>query len=411
MSKVMILGAGRGQMPLYDICNEYGCSVVFVTPEGQYPGLEKGAIVRFADVRDYKAVYQIAKEEKVDAVISDQLDAGIFSCAYASEKLGLKGIGSEVAKRFTDKYIMRKYAEKYGVCAPWYLGVYTVEEVLNSRGNIKYPLVMKPSDNASSRGIYLVDNEAELLSHFEETKSYSTTGFVVLEQYIKGKEYVVESYTKGYDISVLIVGHRDYFNVEKRFIPKATVFRDASIANDRIEKKVIEANNKLIKGFELPFGITHGEFLYCEEDDNVYLVEIAARGGGEYICAELIPAACGIHANKMLVQHVLGMPYEVPTERKGGASAYYSYMLCEGNITSITGVEEVKKLPCVIEPMFDNISINMHVNSPKDKASRKGPILVKGKTKDDCYQVLDQIKSILHIEINNNGVKGGIIWD
>ncbi|MCM1059378.1 MAG: ATP-grasp domain-containing protein [Eubacterium sp.] len=411
MSKVIILGAGRGQIPLYDICSENNYEVVFVTPNGNYPGVKKKAEMRFADVRNYEAVYNIAKNENADAIISDQLDAGVFSCAYASEKLGLIGIGSETAKKFTDKYIMRKCAEKAGVNVPWYIGVHSVEEVFENQNAIKYPLIMKPSDNASSRGVYLVDNENELLCHFEETKNYSTEGLVILEQYIKGKEYVVESYTKGYSITDLIIGHRDYFNIEKRFIPKATVFRDACIADEEIERKVLDVNRKLIQEFGLPFGITHGEYLYCEEDKKIYLVEIAARGGGEFISDVLIPAACGIHANRMLVKHVLGIPYEIPVERKMKSSAYYSYMLCEGTITSIKGTEKVKKLSGVINPMFDNIAVNMHVDPPRDKASRKGPLLVQGKCKEDCYKVKEKIKSILDIEVDNNGFKGGIIWD
>ena len=49
---VVILGAGRGQLPIYDICLNLGCRVVFVTPEGDYPGIGK-AEVRYADVMDY----------------------------------------------------------------------------------------------------------------------------------------------------------------------------------------------------------------------------------------------------------------------------------------------------------------------------------------------------------------------
>lgn len=408
--KVMILGAGRGQMPLYEICKSLDCEVVFVTPEGDYPGIGK-AKVRYANVMDYETVYQIAKEEKADAIISDQLDAGIYSCAYASEKLGLKGIGSEVAKRFTDKYTMRKFAQKAGVAVPEYFAVHSVEDVIKNKKNIKFPIVMKPSDNASSRGIYLVESLEELLSHFEETKEYSSEGLVLLEQYIIGTEYVVETYTKDYNTTSLIVGHRDYFDIPKKFIPKATVFRDAELADTHIEQKVLEASRKLVKTYELPFGITHGEFIYNHEEDEVYLVEIAARGGGEFISADLIPLACGVHANELLVKHVLGIPYEVPSKRTHKASAYYSYLLPEGKITVLEGIEDVKNISGVYNPMFDNVELGMDIPPIKDKASRKGPLLVCGETKEECYKVRDEMKKTLNIVVTSNtGEERTIIW-
>lgn len=407
---IVILGAGRGQMPVYEICQNLGCRVIFVTPEGDYPGIGK-AEVFYANVMDYKAVYEIAKEVRADAVISDQLDAGIYSCAYASEKLGLRGIGSDVSKRFTNKYEMRKCAEKAGVAVPKFASAKNEQDVINMKDILKYPLIMKPTDNASSRGVYMVDCEEELLSHFAETRDYSSEKAVILETFVKGTEYVVESYVKEKSITNLIIGHSDYFEIPNKFIPKGRVFRDTSVADTHIEKKVLEANNKLIKTYGLPFGITHGEFIYNAEEDEVYLVEIAARGGGEFISGVLIPLACGIRANEMMVKHALGLDYEVPTERIGKASAYFSYLLPEGEIINISGTEAVKQIEGVYDPMFDNIAVGMKTGPIRDKASRKGPLLVKGTTKEDCYKVREKIIKALKIDVKEpDGSIGGVIW-
>lgn len=406
---VVILGAGRGQMPIYEICLDLGCRVVFVTPKGDYPGIGK-AEVRYANVMDFEQVLEIAKEVGADAIISDQLDAGIFSCAFASDKMGLIGIGPEVAKRFTNKHVMRNEALKAGVAVPRFIAVSTAEEAM--KASISFPVIMKPSDNASSRGIYMVDGMEELLSHFAETKSYSSEGVVLLEQFIKGTEYVVESYTKDYCITNLIIGHSDYFDIPKRFVPKGRVFRDVSVANTYIEKKVLDANNKLIKSFGLPYGITHGEFIYNHEEDEVYLVEIAARGGGEFICGTLIPLASGIRANEMMVKHSLGLDYEIPAKHLGKAAAYFSYLLPEGVILSINGIDEIKKIPGVFDPKFDNVAVGMRTPPIRDKASRRGPLLVHGDTIEDCYKVREEMINRLDIRVKmDDGTIKGIIWD
>ena len=408
---VVILGAGRGQLPIYEICLNLGCKVVFVTPKGDYPGIGK-AEVRYADVMDYETVYEIAQEVCADAVITDQLDAGVYSCAYASEKLGLIGIGTDVAKRFKNKHVMKKNAIKAGVAVPKFAAVKTQNEVKNLRNQINYPIVMKPSDNASSRGVYLVDNEEELLGYFDETKSYSSEGVVLLERFIKGTEFVVESFTKNYEVTDLIIGHTDYFELPKRFIPRGRVFKDVCVADSYIEKKVLEVNDKFIKYCGLPFGITHGEYIYNYEEDKVYLVEIAARGGGEFISGVLIPLASGIRANKMMVYHTLGYEYDIPKEHLGKSAAYFSYMLPEGTIISIDGIEKVRTIEGVYDAMFDNIKIGMRTPQIRDKSSRRGPLLVKGDTETDCYKVLEAIMNELDIKVKtDNGEVEGIIWD
>ena len=411
MKTVVILGAGRGQMPIYDICKRIGCRVVFVTPKGNYPGINK-AKVCFADVRDYDKVYEIAQNEKANAIITDQLDAGVFSCAFASEKLGLNGIGTSVAKRFTNKAEMRKCADSAGVAVPGFFTAKSEQDIINLQKKLIFPLIMKPTDNASSRGVHYVDNLDEILFHFSETKSYSSEGIVLLESFVKGTEYVVESYVKDGEILDLIIGKSEYFNLPKLFIPKGRFFRDASIAETYVEQKILETNNKLIRAFGLPFGITHGEYIYNEAEDRVYLVEIAARGGGEFISGDLIPCACGISANEMMVKHSLGIDYEIPCERKKKASAYFSYLLPEGEIISISGIEEIKQIDGVYKPMFDNVAIGMKNGPIRDKASRKGPILVEGETIQECYKIREMVKKLLKIEVRGiNGNVSGVIWD
>ncbi len=408
---VLILGAGRGQMPIFSICKKLGYNVAFVTPEGDYPGIGE-AEVHFADVRDYKEVTRIAQEVRPQAIITDQLDAGVYSCAYASEELGLIGIGKEVALRFTNKAIMRDEALRAGVACPDYKVVHSLEEAKEALKSISFPLIMKPSDNASSRGIHMIDSVDELEYFYQETSAYSTDNVVLLESFVKGQEYIVDSFTSNYEVNNLVIGKSDYFDIPKRFVPKGRIFRDAVVADTHIEKKVLEANEKLIKAFGLPFGITHGEFLYDETNDTVYLVEIAARGGGEFISGTIIPEASGVAANECMIKHALGLEYHLPGERKKSASGYFSYMLPEGVIESIKGVGEVQNLPGVIEPFFDNIEVGMKTPPITDKASRKGPLIVGAPTKEECGAIRQSIMEVLDIQTRTqSGLLQGIIWD
>ena len=169
-------------------------------------------------------------------------------------------------------------------------------------------------------------------------------------------------------------------------------------------------NETIVKGFGLKFGITHGEFLVEKKSGKIYLVEIAARGGGVFISSEIIPAATGVNANELLVKDALGI-YDDQIAIKKGAAAYFCYLLHEGEIVKIDGCEAVEQTKGVRKAFFDNIEVGMHIDSITDKSSRKGPIIVEGNCKTDCYNIIEDIRPILQIETEKNGEIQGIVWN
>ena len=221
MPNVLVLGCGRGQIPVMDLCHKYGWKVIGVSPKGNYPGFDKADSVVFADVRNYIDVLNHIKEIKVDVVITDQLDVGVLTAAQVSEVNNLKGIGTTVATLFTNKYKMRKRAEQIGINVPYSICVRSADEAvaaIEKEKKLKYPLMMKPADSDASRGVHKVYNKEEIKNLFQNCLSYSKSKSVIIENYIVGREFVVEAYTSKGNTTNLTVGHRDYFNIPDTFI-------------------------------------------------------------------------------------------------------------------------------------------------------------------------------------------------
>ncbi len=411
--KVMVLGAGRGQIPIMEILHQYGYQVIAASVQGNYPGFKIADQVLYVNVADKENILKYALKEEICAIITDQLDEGVLTAAYVSEKMGLRGIGYEVAKKFTNKKIMRDEAQKAGIQVPFSICVDNMQDAIDgicNENRLGFPLMIKPVDSSASRGVYKVCDRKELENVFEKSKAYSNSGKVIIEEYIRGKEYVIDAYTREKQTVNLIVGHRDYFKINGTYIPSATVFIDALSAASELEMRLKWINKKLVESFGLPFGITHAEYLYDEETDKIYLVEIAARGGGEFISSELIPAACGVNANELLVMEAVGMDEKKDIKLKNGAAAYYCYLLPEGTINKIEGIERINEMPGVRKAFFDNIALGMNTKQIVDKSSRKGPILVQGKNKEECYEIINEAKKKLTIEIVGNDGCHGAIW-
>ena len=411
-SKVVILGAGRGQIPIIDVCRDYGIEVVAVTPKGNWPGIPIVDKVYYFDVKDIDALMRIVDAEKPDAVFSEQLDAAVYPCAYVAERRGLKGITSEVAIKFTNKYEMRRAAQKAGVSVPEYFTAKSADEALEkiaSSGKLHFPLIMKPVDNAASHGVYMLHDEAELREKFADSLSWSLSGQVIVEQFISGREYVVDAWTRNYRTTNLVIGLRKYFDVPGAFIPSATLFVDGESFISHEEELVKAANKKLVESSGLEFGITHGEYFYVEEEDDVYLVEIASRGGGVFTSSDLIPGASGVNTEEPLVREVMGLDAG-EVNITPGAAAYFCYLTPEGIVEELSGMDEAAKISGVRKAYFDNISLGMHTAPIADKASRKGPILVQGKTREECIEVISRVKEVFSVRIRTPEGLTGVMW-
>lgn len=410
MKAIIILGAGIGQCSLIRWAKEHGFFAVVVSPKGEYPGFSLADRCLYYDIN---AVDEIISDSgliglDVVSVVSSQLDQAVVPAAKLATYFGVPGIGVDVALRFTNKYEMRRYAEECGITVPKCVHVINFSELEVAIKSLRFPVMIKPVDNAASRGVYKADSLLELKRVFPLSASESNQG-VIIEEFIQGKEYVVEAFTCDGKVTNLIVGHRDYFNIPKTFIPSATIFKDADSAVDLVELRLKEVNERLIRGFGLQFGITHGEFIYDSQQDEVYLVEIAARGGGVGIASDLIAAACGVDADDVYMRASIGEHVTLSPLFKG-AAAYFCFMLPGGVITGISGIEDVRKIPGVIRAEFSNVKIGMKVSPARDKYSRKGPILVKAADKLGCYAIYEKIRESLQICTEGDSFSGGIIW-
>ena len=107
MKRVLIVGAGIGQVFLARKIKALGHYLVTVTLPGNQPVIDIADKVRYENVFNKEGVLAIAREEKVDAVISDQNDMMMPTVAYVAEHMGLPGNGIKVVHDYCDKNAFR----------------------------------------------------------------------------------------------------------------------------------------------------------------------------------------------------------------------------------------------------------------------------------------------------------------
>ena len=407
--KLMILGAAANQVPIITKARQMGFITIAVSVDGNYPGFAISDKSYKIDVREKEKILEIAGQENICGILTDQTDISVPTVAYVAEKMGLPGIGYDCALRFTNKFMMRQHCEKIGIRMPEYYQSSSPEEAWKYAQRIGLPLILKPVDNQGSRGVSKVIHFDEFRDKFFAAKGYSNEGFVIIEKFFSGREIVVEGFASDFNFTNLIIGDSYNFDLPDMFIPRRRIFPTS--LNDALKNKVLDLNRKMVKGLGLKFGITHAEFLVDEDSEEICLMEVAARGGGVFISSDLIPLCCGIDVNDLLIRIAAGEKASIdPDLMRERASGYICFYLPEGKILGVHGIEDLNDIPGVHKVSLNNISAGAMAHKMKDKTQRLGPILLSGRDRQAVQKTIDQVQKTLRVEVETSAGISGIQW-
>lgn len=394
---VLVLGAAGAQVPLIDFVQSKGYRTIAVSIPGEYPGFAIADRNIYCDVRDSTAILKEIADENIVAVMTDQTDLPVSTIAELAEKLGLAGNKPQTAITYTNKYLMREAIDNAGLPNIQYYRSQSVDDAIDN-WHI-YPAIVKPEDNQGSRGVRRVDNVEELKEAFDEALLFSKTRHVIVEEFFEGNEVVVEGFVADGKYLNFGIGDRKYFQIKNQYIPSQTIF--PTELSSEVQLKILQFEEKLHKSLHPHFGMTHSEYLVNAKGE-FRLVETALRGGGVYISSHLIPLYTGVNNYDILLNCSLGKQIklsEIEKQIHHKASAYICYYLPEGEVVSIDGLEELKRIDGVVMIDMDNVEIGSHIGPMINKTHRLGPILVAADNRVDVDKLIAKVQSTLDIRV------------
>ena len=108
MKKIMILGAGRGQVQLIKTAKKLGYHTIVASINGNYPGFAFADDVCYVDISKPDEVLKQAQSLKIDGIATACLDTGISALGYVCEKMNLPGLNSHSAELSGNKLLMKE---------------------------------------------------------------------------------------------------------------------------------------------------------------------------------------------------------------------------------------------------------------------------------------------------------------
>lgn len=237
-----------------------------------------------------KGVSWLARTTKIDRVVAlDDFD--VEKAAMIREHLRVAGMGDTTARYFRDKLAMRAKAKEAGLRVPAFVPVLNYDDIREFLATVAGPYVLKPRSMAAAIGIRKVATGADLWPLLDELGDEQS--FFVLEQFVTGDVFHVDS---------IVAGYRVRFAIASRYgTPPLETSHDGRVFTTKTlrrrsadERALVSFNQVLLKALGLKQGVSHTEFIKSRTSGEFYFLETSARVGGAHI-VDLVDAASGLN--------------------------------------------------------------------------------------------------------------------
>lgn len=287
---------------------------------------------------DIEAVKQTAVAEKVDFLITACTDQALLTVAKVSEELGLPCyIDYQTALNVTNKQYMKKVFCENDISTAKHISLTTLD--LEAIKDLNYPLIVKPADCNSSKGVIKVKDELELKKAFDDAINFSRTNTAIIEEFIEGEEITVDVQVEDGKAYVLSMAYSDKIAAEDKFV----IYRTRYPINET--EDVIEQIRYTAQQIADAFNLKNSLMLIqmISNGKKVFVLEFSARTGGgvKYLLIkkvsgfDVISAAVDLTLKK--IPHV-----EIKAPENKFISNLFIYCF-DGKFDSLSGFEELKE--------------------------------------------------------------------
>ena len=298
--KALVLCGGVPQIALLKKLKERGIETVLADMNEKCAAREYADIFYPTSTLDVDGVREVAKKEEVDFLITVCADQVLQVVAEVSEDLGLPCyIDFNTAVNVSKKSYMKKIFSECGVPSSAHLVMDTLDE--GAIASLRYPIIVKPVDSYSSRGVRKVFSIEELRVAFDEAVKISRTKTAIIEEFVEGDEITVDVYVEEGVAKILTMSKSEKISGNDKFVIYRTL--NPAILPEKIENEIRITAEKIAMGF----GLKNSPMLIqlITDGERISVIEFCARTGGG-IKFRLIKKVSGFDVIDAVIDLTLG---------------------------------------------------------------------------------------------------------
>lgn len=393
--KLLVLAAGILQITVIKKAKAMGYYVIAADGDPNALGFQYADKAICANITDEEVMLKIAREEGVNGVIHPCSEVSMNVMGRINDELGLSGITREQAMRATNKHLMREAFEKGNAPSPKSILTESTKDAWNHLQN-DFPIagILKPSRNSGSRGISKVTRDMpkeNFVKAYEIALQESRDKSVLIEQFIDGPEFSIEIIVWDGKVNVLTV--TDKKTTEAPHFVELGHNQPSCYSSEEVEMLKAAAVAG-VKALGVNNCACHAEAKLM--DGKVYLMEIGARLGGDFISTELTHLSTGIDMVAAAVDVALGVEPDlsVMEEPKGACIRYFCPK--PGKLVSISNLEVLEN-PRVYKK---NIYVKVGDMIPEVTSSlcRSGHVIVTEETPQKAIELAERLINEVKME-------------
>lgn len=341
MKKILFLGAGNFQVSAIKKAKELGYYVITTDYLPNNPG-HKYADKSFGiSTIDMEEIYQLAKSEKVDGIISYASDVSACAAAYASEKLGLPTNPFKSVEILTKKHLFKKFMVENGFLVPRGMCFQDKNEASKYFKELKTMAMVKPVDSSGSKGVHKVASIEEFDKAWEDAMTYSISKNVLVEEYIQRKGYQIDGDGFMSEGEIVYFGVMDQHQDKSCNLYAPVAESIPSVQEKKIQRKAQSIIQDIMSKLNMQFGAFNMEYI-VDENENVYVLEVGPRNGGNYI-PDTVKVALEIDMMEASIRYAVGDDYVFPEPKEEKcATSYMIHSLETGKFVRLEISEEIK---------------------------------------------------------------------
>lgn len=315
MKKLMLLGGIRYLLPVIKAAHEQGYYVI----TADY--IPDNIAHKFSDeyvnvsIIDKEAVLRVAREKQIDGIMSFGVDPGVVSASYVQSQMGLPSFGPfESVEILQNKDKFRAFLTEHGFNVPKAKGYTNAEDAMDDAAIWDYPIIVKPTDAAGSKGVTRVDNAEQLKAAVDFAFDKSISGHIIIEDFIEKAGCSSDTDSMSVDGKLVFTSfcaQRFDLNASNPYTPAAyswpstfTAEQEAYLTSEIQRLITLLGLKTVVYNIETRIG-TNGK---------PYIMELTPRGGGNRLC-EMLRYATGVDMITAITRAMVGDPIEPITQK------------------------------------------------------------------------------------------------
>lgn len=397
--RLMLLGGLRYLKPVIDAAHKQGYYVI--TADYLPDNIAHKWSDEYCNVSiiDKEAVLKEAQRLKIDGIMSFACDPGVVAASYVQNKMGLPSFGPfESVEILQNKDRFRAFLAKNGFNVPQAKGFDSVEAAMQEIYRYPWPVIVKPTDSAGSKGVTRVDKAEDLKPALEYAMEHSLSGHIIVEEFIDKQGCSSDTDSMSVDGKLVFTSYcAQRFDAEATNPYTPAAYSWPSTFTKEQEDYLTSETQRLITLLKLKTVVYNIE-VRVAPNGKPYIMELTPRGGGNRLC-EMLRYATGVDMITAITRFVVGDPILEPIEQKPYNGHWAEIILHADESGVFDHLEISKDLPAEIVEEDLWIEKGDKVESFMGANNAIGTLVLKFQTAEELENAITNQRSWLKVVV------------